>query len=426
MFKNTDKDKQHSHIYFMKGRIYMTIFYVYKQKIVTICLMIGVLISSWYLGTEMAVEETIAAQEYLNMYSGSYALMDGDTGRVLVGKEETNPMANASTTKILTCIVTLENCALEEVVTISANAASQPRVRYGVQEGEQYKLRELVYGLMLESYNDCAVAIAEHVAGSEENFAKMLNEKAKEIGCKDTYFITPNGLDAENESSFHHTTAEDLCKIMAYCVWESAEKDLFLEITQTRSYGPFVNRNAFLDQMEGILSGKTGFTAKAGYCYVAALEQNGERYTIALLACGWPNNKNYKWHDAKMLFSYGLELYDKRTVEFESVIEQLKVDGYTDSPTFLKLNQPSLLEVQVEKRSYQLLMSVKEQLRIERFWNDELHLPIEEGEVLGRCQIYLGEVLVDSIPLIAAKSGDVWGFKDIFEVILRQYLSVTS
>ena len=410
----------------MKGGICMTIFLMYKKKIVIIGLLIGIAVCSWYLGTEVASEETVSAQEYLNMYSGSYALMAGDTGRILIGKEETSPMANASTTKILTCIVTLENCSLDEMVTISANAAGQPRVHYGVKEGEQYPLKELIYGLMLESFNDCAVAIAEHVAGSEENFAKMLNEKAKEIGCKDTFFITPNGLDAENEGGFHHTTAEDLCKMMSYCVWESPKKELFLEITQTRTYGDFVNRNAFLDQMEGVLSGKTGFTSKAGYCYVAALEQNGERYTIALLACGWPNNKTYKWQDAKKLFSYGLENYDMRKVEFVPESEQLEIDGYTDRSSFITLNQKSFLKVEAEDREYQLLMSVKEQLRIEKLWYAEPELPIEKGAVLGEYQLYLGETQIDAIPMIAVSSGDIWNFEDIFEVIFRQYLSMTS
>ena len=421
-----DKDKQRSHIYFMKGGICMAIFYAYKKKFVVVFLLTAVICSSWCLGEQTASEETVSAQEYLNMYSGSYALMDGDTNRVLVGKEETNPMANASTTKILTCIVTLENCDLEEVVTISANAAGQPKVRYGVQEGEQYSLKELVYGLMLESYNDCAVAIAEHVAGSEENFAKMLNEKAKAIGCLDTYFITPNGLDAENEGGFHHTTAADLCKIMAYCVWKSPANGMFLKITQTRSYGDFVNRNTFLDQMDGVLSGKTGFTAKAGYCYVAALEQNGERYAIALLACGWPNNKNYKWHDAKTLFSYALETYDARMVEFTPEVEQIEVDGYTDTPSFVWLNQNSLLEIRAEDKAYHLLMSVKEQLRIEKVWYEEIELPIEEGTVLGEYQVYLGEMRIDTIPLKAVHSSSCWNLEDVFKVIIFQYLSMTS
>ena len=410
----------------MKGGMYMAIFCAYKEKLCCLLLTFAIIFGSWWLGELSSYEETLAAQENLSMYSGSYALMDADTGRVLVGKEETNPMANASTTKILTCIVTLESCSLDTMVTVSANAASQPKVRYGVKEGEQYSLRELVYGLMLESYNDCAVAIAEYVGGSEAGFAVLLNAKAKEIGCKDTYFITPNGLDAENEQGFHHTTAEDLCRMMAYCVWESPQRSTFLEITQTRAYGDFVNRNSFLDQMSGVLSGKTGFTSKAGYCYVAALEENGERYTIALLACGWPNNKTYKWKDARTLFSYGLENYEVQEVVFEDFSKELEIKGYRNEPNFWNLNTDELLQIKAEGESYSLLMSVKEQLRIETILYENVTLPIQKGEQVGACDLYLGDVKIDTIPLFAEDSGNSWDYKSVMKVILRQFFSISS
>ncbi|MBR2045715.1 MAG: D-alanyl-D-alanine carboxypeptidase [Agathobacter sp.] len=404
----------------------MAIFVRYKERMLSFFLVLCVCVFAWYLGILVAQEEFALAQESLAMYSGSYALMDGDTGRILTGKEETQAMANASTTKILTAIVTLETCELEEVVTVSRNAASQPKVRYGIKEGQEYSLEELMYGLMLESYNDCAVAIAEHVAGSVEEFAQMLNEKAKEIGCKDTYFITPNGLDAEDENGFHHTTAEDLCKIMAYCVWESPKKDVFLKITQTRNYGPFVNRNAFLDQMEGVLSGKTGFTSKAGYCYVAALEENGERYTIALLACGWPNNKTYKWKDSKTLFTYGLENYDVKEVVIEEQIEHLELDGFINVPDFFALNQMANLQIRAEERRYNVLLAVKEWLRKEVILKEDIELPIQKGMELGECVIYLDDIKLDTIPLITTDSADYWDLSNIIEVVFRQFLSVTS
>lgn len=404
----------------------MTIFISDKQKWIGCFFGCLLFILGCCLCVKFTAEEPVAAEEYFSMYSGSYALMDGDTKRVLAGKEETNPMANASTTKILTCIVTLERCSLDETVTISANAAAQPKVHYGVSEGEQYPLEELLYGLMLESFNDCAVAIAEHVAGSTEAFAELLNAKAKEIGCTDTYFITPNGLDAENETGFHHTTAEDLCKIMAYCVWESPQKETFLQITQTKNYDTFVNRNAFLDSMEGVLSGKTGYTSKAGYCYVAALEQNGERYTIALLACGWPNHKTYKWQDAKTLFSYGLEHYDVKEVEVPEVSEDILVDGYTGIPEFFALNQDGVLHAYGESRNYQLLMSAKEQLRKECVLYEDITLPVKEGDILGEYNIYLEDIQIDSIPLVSMESGDFWDLKKIFQLVITEFISVIS
>ena len=363
------------------------------------------------------------AEESISMYSGSYALTDGDTGRVLKGKKQEEPMANASTTKILTCIVTLENCSLDETVIVSSNAVSQPKVRLGMKEGEQYTLKELLYGLMLESYNDCAVAIAEHVAGSTEAFAKLLNQKAKEIGCKDTYFITPNGLDATDEMGFHHTTASDLCRMMAYCTWESPKKEEFLQITQTRNYGEFVNRNTFLNQMDGVLSGKTGFTNKAGYCYVAAMERNGERYCIALLACGWPNNKTYKWKDARTLLEYGMETYDKKNVTIDSITRQMIVNGYVGNAEIVELHTESFLQLESDKKEYQILMSEEEQIHTEIVIFTDTELPIKKGQIMGKCNVYIEDTLLDSFPVVATDKVNIWGWWEVFYTIFYQFLT---
>ena len=395
----------------------MAIFFEFKRGI-----SIGI-ISIMILMSVFGNIENYYGKESLDMYSGSYALMDADTKRVLHGKEINIPMANASTTKILTCIVTLEKCSLNETVTISANAASQPRVKMELKEGEQYCLKDLVYGLMLESYNDCAVAIAEHVAGDMESFAKILNGKAKEIGCKDTYFITPNGLDAEDEFGFHHTTAEDLCRMMAYCTWESPKSELFLQITQTRNYDSFVNRNAFLNQMDGVLTGKTGFTNKAGYCYVAAMEVNGKRFCISLLACGWPNNKNYKWKDARTLFEYGMEHYNLKNVVVKSYIDEMKVDGYVGNRTFADINDKGILKLCLGKKEYQLLMAEDEKITTELILYTDAKLPIKEGQIMGDCKLYLENKYIDSIPLVATESVYIWGWREIVYTIFYQFLT---
>ena len=157
--------------------------------------------------------------------------MDGDTGRVLFGKRETDPMAMASTTKIMTCILALENGQEQTVATASAKAAAAPKVHLGVREGEQFLLGDLLYSLMLESHNDAAVMIAETIGGSVEEFASLMNEKAAAIGCTDTHFVTPNGLDASDAGGDHHTTAADLARIMRYCVWISPKAAQFLAVT---------------------------------------------------------------------------------------------------------------------------------------------------------------------------------------------------
>ena len=231
------------------------------------------------------------------LYSLSAVLMDGDSGRVLYEKDGEAARANASTTKVLTCIVALESSPGDDYVQVSKNAASQPEVKLGIQPGEQYYLEDLLYSLMLKSHNDTAVAIAEHCGGSVEGFARMLNRKAKQIGCTDTYFITPNGLDATDSTGTHHTTARDLALIMRYAI----RNKTFLHIAQTRDYTfseltgkrsfSVHNANALLDMMDGVLAGKTGYTSQAGYCYVCAWEKDGKTFIVSLLGCGWPNHK---------------------------------------------------------------------------------------------------------------------------------------
>ena len=272
------------------------------------------------LSALLSVAAVRAEGEPGELYARSAVLMDADTGRILFEKNGRDPLPMASTTKIMTLLVTLENADLEGEVTVSAYAASMPDVQLNIREGERYRLRDLCYSLMLESHNDSAVAIAEHVGGSVEGFASMMNQKARDLGCYDTLFITPNGLDAENEYGMHSTTAADLARIMRRCM----ENEEFLSITRepswsfgdldgTRSF-TVNNKNAFLNMMEGALTGKTGFTNGAGYCYVGALERNGKRLIAVVLACGWPNHRTWKWSDTQKLMNYGIENYHRETV----------------------------------------------------------------------------------------------------------------
>ncbi len=250
----------------------------------------------------------------------------------------------ASTTKIMTCVLALETGNPEDVLPVSSYAARQPKVHMGVQKGEYYRMEDLLYGLMLESYNDAAVVIAEYYGSKaaglsmdcslhteEESrkavltFAREMNEKAKEIGCENTFLSRrtdwTQSLKQTAYKKQHSCTAADLAAIMRYCAFMSPQKETFLTITRTASRqfcslkkaqdGTFetgtrtvsaANHNAFLQMMDGMLSGKTGFTGKAGYCYVGALTKGEKSFTIALLACGWPNNRTWKWHDARLLF----------------------------------------------------------------------------------------------------------------------------
>lgn len=370
------------------------------------------------------------------LYAKSAVLIDGDSGRVLYGKEEDVPRPMASTTKIMTCIVALEHMKEDtETVCVSENAARQPKVHLGIREDEEYYLKDLLYSLMLESHNDSAVALAEHVGGSVSGFAALMNEKAKEIGCESTYFITPNGLDASDDVGTHSTTAKELAWIMRYCIRESEKKDEFLQITGTQSYSfqdisggrSFTcnNHNAFLSMMDGALSGKTGFTGDAGYCYVGALVREGRTFIVALLACGWPNNKGYKWSDTRALMEYGLENYNFRNLWKDMEFPDVSVrDGIPDSGN---LSGASEMKVIIEKppEEWNYLLREDEQAEVSVKLAKQIQAPVEKGEILGEICYILEGVPLGKWNLVAecavGKRDYRWCVKQVIDRYIKIY-----
>lgn len=376
------------------------------------------------------------ADSMLDLYSTACVLIDADTGRILYGKDETIERSNASTTKILTCIIALEQSNLKDVVTFSEYATKQPKVHLGAGVSEQFYMEDLLYALMLESYNDSAVAIAEHIAGSVEQFSVLMNEKAKEIGCTNTHFITPNGLDETDENGSHHTSAYDLAKIMMYCTWESPMAKQFLEITQckSRSISSLQNKsyvlsngNALLGQVEGLLSGKTGFTSEAGYCYVASLEKEDKKFCVALLGCGWPGNKTYKWSDAKKLFSYGVENYQLEGIEEKlnrsiSKLDFTCQDAHEKRYSMYDLNGDVSLSVKIENRKEagKILISKDDNLSF-KLHTKELKAPMSKETQIGVVDIYINNVKVDEYKILLRNSVYEWKFSEIFSIISQAF-----
>lgn len=373
-------------------------------------------------------------KELSQLYARSACLLDGDSGRVLYEKNGYEPKPNASTTKILTCIVTLENGSLDDVVTISKNAAKQPDVQLNAQSGEQFKLRNLLYSLMLESHNDSAVAIAEHIGGSVEGFAAMMNQKAMEIGCSQSHFVTPNGLDASDNQGQHSTTARDLAAIMRYCIKESPKAEEFLEITRTSAVSfsneagsrtfSCVNHNAFLSMMEGALSGKTGFTSKAGYCYVGALKRGGKTFIVALLACGWPNHKTYKWSDTRKLMEYGLQNYNYQDVlEKEKTFQPIKVnDGIPQSED---LSDEAMAELRIDfagDESFPVLLKEGEQVKAVYQVPDEVNAPLKAGEVVGKVEYKLGDEVLKEYPVFITQKVEKISFEWCLKRLWNRFL----
>lgn len=330
-----------------------------------------------------------------NLYALSAVLMDGDSGRVLYEKEGYTARPNASTTKVMTCILALEKGKGDDYVMVSENAAIQPEVKLGLKEGEQYYLEDLLYSLMLKSHNDTAVAIAEHIGGSVEGFARMMNEKAKEIGCTSTHFVTPNGLDGADAGGVHETTARDLALIMSYAI----KSKTFLHITQTRDYSfsdlsgnrqfSVHNANAFLDMTPDAVSGKTGFTGNAGYCYVGACENEGRTFIISLLGCGWPNNKSYKWKDTMKLLEYGKENFHKEVYWQEPTIPEIQVkDGIPEESI------KGIVQADDSDKKKEVLLKDSEKITCTVRLQKELLAPVKKGQKIGQVTFSVGELVL--------------------------------
>ncbi|MDO4521539.1 MAG: D-alanyl-D-alanine carboxypeptidase family protein [Eubacteriales bacterium] len=367
-----------------------------------------------------------------NLYARSAVLMDGDSGRVLFAKEEDTELPMASTTKIMTCILALELGKQKDVVTVSERACMQPEVHLGAAAGTRFYLEDLLYSLMLESHNDSAVMIAEHIGGSVEGFADLMNQKAEEIGCVRTHFVTPNGLDASDEEGSHHTTAKELARIMSYCINQSPKKEAFLQITRTGEY-TFTdldakqsyfcrNHNAFLGMMEGALSGKTGFTSEAGYCYVGALKSEGRLFVVSLLACGWPYNRSYKWSDTRRLMEYGMEHYHKVGLVEEVTLPAMQVvNGIAKDGNPWSKVEVGLRVQENDTMPTEYLLSDREKLERRISVQKMKYAPVAAGEVVGKVQYFLGDTMIKEEMIITVEKVPERRMEDCLKWVLKRY-----
>lgn len=330
----------------------------------------------------------------LSLYAAASALYDATERRFLYEDNADAKLPMASTTKIMTCILVLEADCLDEWAVVSTYAASQPKVRADLREEERYLVKDLLYSLMLESHNDTAVVLAEHVGGSVEGFADLMNAKAKELGLSDMYFITPNGLDAEDENGIHSTTASDLAILASYAMGN----ELFREIIRTESYsftdetGGHVisvhNANSFLGLRDGALGIKTGYTDDAGYCFVGASEEEEHLLISVVLGAGWPPHREYKWEDTVELMDYARDNYEEECIFLPEVMLEYswgEQEGYVAGEGFEEM----------------LYLSPFDEVTVESFYADELHLEtIADETVIGWRSINLNGVEIVRLPLI--------------------------
>jgi len=376
--------------------------------------------------TEGELGRSVTAPAAGSLHAYSAVLYDGKAGRVLYEKNGYEVLSMASTTKIMTLLIVLEHTEPEDIVTVSQNAAKQPDVQLNMNTGEQYYVEDLCYSLMLESHNDTAVALAEHVGGSVEGFAKLMNAKAKALGAYSANFVTPNGLDAEG----HGITAADLAKIAAYAVKQedfrkitTTQSHTFTELTKGRSF-TVNNKDAFLTMMDGAIGVKTGYTGKAGYCFVGALEREDRLLISVVLASGWPPHKTYKWSDTKLLMNYGLEDFQMLSLveDINSLpnLQALSVsDGQKDNVSLCypyeelkKLLEFKLLRTGEETVSYNIELS-----------KNQMQAPVTQGENVGELVIKIDGECIQKIPVQTAEAVVPVDFNYYFNQISNLFFS---
>ena len=330
------------------------------------------------------------AEDEVESSAKAAILIERQTGQVLLSHNPDEPLPMASTTKVMTALMVLEYGKLDEVVTVGRNAYGVPGTSIYLGLGEKITLRDLLYGLMLASGNDAAVAIAEHIGGDVESFCHQMTSRAAALGCSNTVFVNPNGLPVKG----HHTTAGDLALIAR----EAMNHELFREIVSTqrasipwegRSYSRVLNnKNKLLSTYEGATGIKTGYTKAAGRCLVFGAKRNGMEVIGVVLNCGdW-------FAEAARLMDLGFERFEGFTAL--SPGETVRVLPVSDGQqeTVCIQAQDSLF-APVRKGEIPVLVYELP---------DAVEAGIREGEAVGRAMLMLGQKELASTALIAAES----------------------
>lgn len=246
-------------------------------------------------------EVSTSSQEEPSTNSKHIVVIDRKTLSVLYEKSSNEKTAMASTTKIMTCILALENSNLNKIVTVSKKAASVHGSTLGIKENMQLSMQDLIYGLMLRSGNDCAIAIAEEISGSVENFAILMNKKAKELNLENTNFVTPHGLDDPN----HYTTAYELALLTNYALKNETFKNIVSCKNYTFNFDGYpksiTNTNELLGNLSGVYGVKTGFTFDAGRCLVSSCKRDNLDIIVVVLGA---NTKKIRTQDSYNLINY--------------------------------------------------------------------------------------------------------------------------
>ena len=369
---------------------------------------------------ENTIEVTAAnVSELPKTNSRRYIVYDRISKSMIIGKNADIKSAMASTTKIMTTIVILEKSDLDETVTVSAKAGGTGGSRLGLKRGDKASVRDLLYGLMLRSGNDAAVALAEHVGGSVKGFAELMNEKASELGLTNTHFVTPHGLDDAN----HYTTALELAKLTDYAM----DNETFAKIVGTKSTTIYINNqprqinntNELLGMLNGVVGVKTGFTNNAGRCLVTETKRNNmDIITIVLGA----DTKKDRTKDSVNLIEYTFSKYKMYNVE-EQIIEEFNKWKNINEKRILiikgKQSNPKLALGAIEKATIPICDNDKIEYSINAL--TEIEAPLEKWNVMGTLTVKLNGKILENIDIVNVNEVQKRDWKDYFKIVLNTY-----
>ena len=331
--------------------------------------------------------------EAFDVAARAACLIEAESGRVLFAKDEKTRYPMASTTKVMTCLLALEMGDADDVVTVGPNAAGVEGTSIYLSEGETLRLRELLYGLMLRSGNDAAVAIAEHISGSVDRFAEQMNARAAALGA-DAVFVNPHGLPADGHAASAHA--------MTLIARAAMRLPLFREIVSTRRATiPWVgndyarvltNKNRLLESYPGATGIKTGFTKAAGRCLVFSAQRDGMELIGCVLNCpDW-------FGEAERMLDYGFERYrNAKLLRAGEEATRVSLSGARQNRLTLVAAEDLVVPL-AEGEHYAL-----------NYDTQPAAAPVHEGDILGRATVTIGGEVVASVPLAAAEDAPEWG-----------------
>ena len=341
--------------------------------------------------------------------SRRYAIYDRLSGRCIYGKDENKQTAMASTTKIMTAMIIIENCKLTDSVTVSAKAAGTGGSRLGLKKDDIITVNDLLYGLMLRSGNDAAVALAIHTAGSIEKFADLMNAKAIKLGLKNTHFVTPHGLDNEE----HYTTAYELAKLTDYAL----KNETFAKIVKTQSTTITINNtNELLGNVNGVYGVKTGFTNNAGRCLVTSVKRDDMDLIIVVLGA---DTRKDRAKDSMKLIEYAYKRY--QVVNLKEIIEkEFKLWRQINEKRIYINKGEGNIELEISEIKFpKIVTDVTPKIEINT--TTYLQAPVEKDQRLGTLTVKIEDEILEEIEIKSSKMIKKRGIIEYFNIIAKIY-----